>query len=1022
MIPVPNLDDRRYRDIVNEAITLIPKYCPEWTNHNPADPGITMIELFAWMTEMIIYRLNRVSEKNYLSFLNMVGIQMRPPQPATALVSFAPVDGGPVQVIPAGTQVATARIGDDEPMIFETVKELAVLSTKISRCFSQDDEDFTDNGAFISDEKQSYELINGFDVFRGRRQVERMLYLGDERFLTVQEDAMLALRLLDVRGDMARLTNLVEWEYWNGRRWREIHPSPFELERGVVAFEGMEGIEPTDVEGKLPELPWIRARLVEVPSNMEDTVLDLITGRIEVLGDGVKPEWLYSNVDSNTYLKLDVSRSFYPFDKNPKLETTLYLCHDELMQQLDSHVRIDFVLADPTIIDPPSPSEDLTINWEFWQGKRWQLLGKITPSGVEESLDAIDFVDTTKAFSQSGHISFRRPKAMAATEVNKVEALWIRARISKGDFGQQGRYELEGDTWVWRHENPLKPPALKDLTIKFIEDDKPIQQVFTYNDFKFSDETEFAASDGKKIQVFQPLVDENPALYLGFQAGDEGQFPNRPVGIHFEIVETAEEPKLAEYEEYLARKIEEYGDEFTHEQRLVWEYSDGKKWVPLPITDQTFNFSQSGLIEFIGPRKHAWKKVKRFAEELYWMRCRLEMGGYDQMPKISRILLNSAQVVNHLTIKGELLGSSRGTPNQRFEMARKPVLSGEVLYVRETEMPGDEEKEILSRLFGDDAIEESTGSERGYWVRWRRVETFYGHDRDSRVYMLDAVQGSVVFGDGIHGMMPPEGNNNIVVRQYHVGGGARGNVGSYSINVMRQPIPYIESVTNHFPARGGADAESIEEVKMRGPHVIKSKDRAVTASDFEWLAKEASSGVARAKCVESGQREGQVTVVVVPRFELVPHLTSAHLAQKLLPSNELLRRVRVYLDERRLIGCMLSVEKPKYVELSLTVELVREPGGSSEDIKAEVEFNLRKFLHPILGGRNGRGWPFGRVLHKVDLYNVAEEVAGVEFVERVEILDEDRTIQVEAVNFSPTELPQVIEVTVIEKARETIRR
>ena len=1022
MIPVPNLDDRRYRDIVNEAISLIPKYCPDWTNHNPADPGVTLIELFAWMTEMIIYRLNRVTDKNYLAFLNLVGIRMRPPQPAEALVTFSLVEKGEPQVIPAGTQVATVRMGDEEPLMFETISELFVLPTKLLRCYSRDDEDFNDNEAYITTERVTSDRATGFEVFRARRRVERMLYLGDERWESVQDGTVLALQLLDMRRNLGKIVDLMDWEYWNGRRWREIHPSPFELERGVVAFDNLEGIEATDVGGKLPELPWIRARLVEVPTSEEQTELDTITARIEVLGDGAKPEYLYSNVEANTYLSLDTSRSFYPFDRQPEIETALYLCHDELLSKDSAQVRIDAVVADPKVIDPPNPSEDLAIDWEYWNGKRWQMMGRTTPGGVDEAMEAVEFADTTKAFTQSGAVSFRRPKGMKQTDVNSVTAFWVRARITAGDFGQQGSYELEGDTWVWKHERPLKPPALKELTIKFVEDDKPVQKVFTLNDFQYSDESDLAGSEGKRFQVFQPIADENPALYLGFHGDDEGPFPNRPAGVHFELCEEYDDYRDPEYEEYLARKAEEFGTAFTQEQRVVWEYSDGKKWVPLPVTDNTERFTQSGMLEFIGPKKFAWRRVKRFGDELFWLRARLEMGGYDRMPRVARVLLNSTRVVNHLTVRGELVGSSRGTPNQRFELGRKPVLEGEVLYIRESEVPTSEQADELRDLFGEAAIEEATGSERGFWVRWRRVDTFYGHHRDSRVYTLDPVQGAIIFGDGVRGMMPPEGSNNIMMRLYHVGGGARGNVGAYAINVLRQPIPYIEGVYNHFPARGGADAETVDEVKQRGPHVIKSKDRAVTAADFEWLAKEASSGVARAKCVEGGQREGEVTVVVVPRFEMTRHLTSAHLAPKLLPSNELLRRVRAYLDDRRLVSCIVSVIKPRYVDLSLTIELVREPGGSSEDIKAQVEFNLRKFLHPIVGGRNGRGWPFGRVLHKVDLYNVAEEVNGVEFVDRVDILDEDRGIKVESVKFGATQLPHVIDVTVIEKARETIRR
>ena len=90
MIPVPNLDDRTHKEIVEEALRLIPQYCPDWTNFNPSDPGITLIELFAWMTEMIIYRLNKVTDKNFIAFLSLMGVKLQPPQSATTVRAAQP--------------------------------------------------------------------------------------------------------------------------------------------------------------------------------------------------------------------------------------------------------------------------------------------------------------------------------------------------------------------------------------------------------------------------------------------------------------------------------------------------------------------------------------------------------------------------------------------------------------------------------------------------------------------------------------------------------------------------------------------------------------------------------------------------------------------------------------------------------------------------------------------------------------------------------------------------------------------
>ena len=71
-VDLPELDDRTYADLVEEALALVPAQAPEWTNHNPSDPGITLIESFAYLTEMLIYRLNRVSDDNLRAFLRLI--------------------------------------------------------------------------------------------------------------------------------------------------------------------------------------------------------------------------------------------------------------------------------------------------------------------------------------------------------------------------------------------------------------------------------------------------------------------------------------------------------------------------------------------------------------------------------------------------------------------------------------------------------------------------------------------------------------------------------------------------------------------------------------------------------------------------------------------------------------------------------------------------------------------------------------------------------------------------------------
>ena len=71
-IELPDLDDRTYDDLMQEALSLIPSYAQDWTNYNPSDPGITLLELFAYLSEMMIYRLDRVTDANQYAFLKLL--------------------------------------------------------------------------------------------------------------------------------------------------------------------------------------------------------------------------------------------------------------------------------------------------------------------------------------------------------------------------------------------------------------------------------------------------------------------------------------------------------------------------------------------------------------------------------------------------------------------------------------------------------------------------------------------------------------------------------------------------------------------------------------------------------------------------------------------------------------------------------------------------------------------------------------------------------------------------------------
>ncbi|HEY6524685.1 MAG TPA: putative baseplate assembly protein [Solirubrobacteraceae bacterium] len=126
MLPEILLDDIRFQELVSEARTRIVRHAPEWTEHNVSDPGITLIELYAWLTELLVYRINRIPERLHFGLLALVGVAPRPPECASVPVRFMLDQPGGGGVVPAGTEVASPRTAGSESVVFQTAVELVV--------------------------------------------------------------------------------------------------------------------------------------------------------------------------------------------------------------------------------------------------------------------------------------------------------------------------------------------------------------------------------------------------------------------------------------------------------------------------------------------------------------------------------------------------------------------------------------------------------------------------------------------------------------------------------------------------------------------------------------------------------------------------------------------------------------------------------------------------------------------------------------------------------------------------------
>ena len=431
--------------------------------------------------------------------------------------------------------------------------------------------------------------------------------------------------------------------------------------------------------------------------------------------------------------------------------------------------------------------------------------------------------------------------------------------------------------------------------------------------------------------------------------------------------------------------VESHSDnEITLDRKLDCKYTKTArifKRTHLEVSDNTEYLTKSGTLEFIGPSEQI--KTRKFGKECYWLMGTVikDLAEVFEQPLIRGIYLNTVWAEQVETIRDEILGSSDGEKRKSYKFIKSPVISPEI-WVRE-KISKDEKEALSKEEIQIQEIKEESGKVMETWIRWKAVEDFFDSGPRSRHCVVDRALGEVLFGDGINGMIPTVGRDNIKTN-YKSGGGVKGNVAKDEINILRTPVTSVDRVINHEPAEGGADTELLEAVFERGPHLIKHRDRAVTEEDFERLARAVSSSIARTRCFTKGDK---LKIIIIPKGE----------EDKPMPSAGLMKMVEKHLRERSLnliLPKSIEVREPSYKEVKVTVDVVPESIDQAIPLEKEILKRLKEFFHPLTGGHEKRGWEFGRDVHISDVYALLEGIKGVEHVEKLKLNGKSEDVKV----------------------------
>jgi predicted phage baseplate assembly protein len=321
------------------------------------------------------------------------------------------------------------------------------------------------------------------------------------------------------------------------------------------------------------------------------------------------------------------------------------------------------------------------------------------------------------------------------------------------------------------------------------------------------------------------------------------------------------------------------------------------------------------------------------------------------------LLANVGSVTQGETVADEILGSSDGSALQSYTLKKQPL----------TYLPSTNAQ--------SGAAVQSTLAVLVNGVQWLEKPTLFDSgaaEQDFTVTQDSTGASTVAFGDGVNGARPPSGVNNVHAR-YRIGLGGSGNAPAGTVQQLVSNLAGLQRVTNPLPTLGGADPESLSDVRSNAPDSVRAFDRAVSIEDYATLAR-SFPGIAKA----SAQRV-QFDANRVPLVHPYVQLTAAATDGTPISGSGLISQLRSFLDQRRDPNVPLRILDftPVYVDIAVTINL-------DDRVPRQATFaRVQAALNP---GRNPDGTAgyfafdsldFGESLHLSAIYAFIQNIPGV---------------------------------------------
>lgn len=448
-LPIPNLDDKTFEQLIEEAKKLIPLYAPKWTDQNIHDPGITLLELFAWLAETQFYSLNRINDKNYIKYLKLLGVSQLLAGAAKVDITVRIKDSSPNEsiIIKAGHKAIARDPHTQEKIVFETAVDIEIIGADLKKIIVNSNykfEDVTDFNkpnknffyTFGTDAKIGSIMYLGFDNLLPGKSLNFKFYIYERDLPPVGrhdgEDIIYRYEetVAGIRNGYEELflypSATVKWEYLGKKPiqaeplWYDLNASTDETisltKSGRVSFTVPSDMVPDDSFKDVPDTLtqgvnyWIRCRVTagsyEIPPRIERILINTVSA---IHGEKIQEEILF---DEDGYSGTGLPDQIYETVFKPVIpgSQAIYVMNEKWVESADfdssgpegNHYRIDYtngkvIFGDGISGKVPPLNSNIKIQYRFGGGEK----GNIRENDITE-LENLDDIEAVNWFPASG--------------------------------------------------------------------------------------------------------------------------------------------------------------------------------------------------------------------------------------------------------------------------------------------------------------------------------------------------------------------------------------------------------------------------------------------------------------------------------------------------------------------------------------------------------------------------------------------------------------------------------------------